>query len=136
VLKSGRPVIGVGTGGGHFLDQVHTPELNIGWGPSWVATTDRGYVDDPGLVTYFFDNHISIPGDGILTMLTGAAATYAVYNPPTSVVKVLRQHDDTSHWTVAQEDRFLQWGYSASPATMTTTAKDLFINCLYYMQGK
>jgi len=134
IVNSGKPVIAVGTGGGHFLDAVGG--LHIGWLPSAYGTTALGYVDNPGLGVYFFDVPISIPEDNILTMLTAAVRTLEVYNPPTSVVKVLRTQEYTTYWTVANEGRYMQWGYTASPSSWTATAADLFVNCIYYMQGQ
>jgi hypothetical protein len=137
ILNSGKPVIAVGSGGAQFLDKVTSPDIYIGWGNSAVTSSaTTGYVDNPGLVTYFFDNLITIPSDNLLPMFTSASVCCILYNPPTSVTKVLRDAVNTTYWAVAQENRFLQWGYDASPTTMTTDAKRLFINCLYYMQGK
>jgi len=52
------------------------------------------------------------------------------------VVKVLREQENPNYWTVANEGRYMQWGYPSSPDYWTWTASDLFVNCLYYMQGK
>lgn len=136
ILSSGKPVIAIGSGGTKFLDKVNSPDLYIGWLNSAVGTSTQGYVDNPTLVTYFFDNPITIPADNLLQIATSAKYYVGVYNPPTSVTKVLREATASNYWIVAQEDRFMQWGHEASPSFMTTDAKRLFINCLYYMQGK
>lgn len=136
ILNFGKPIIAIGYGGSHFLDQIISPDLNIGWGPSAVGTEQYGYVANTGLGIFYFDNRITIPTGNNIAVTTAAASTIKVFNPPTSVVKLLRDNDLVSYWPIAQEDRFMQWGYSASPTTMTATGCDLFINALYYMQGK
>jgi len=137
VLDTGIPVIGVGGGGARFLDKVTAPDLSIGWLPSATGTTDLGTVQNTGLGLFYFDNPITIPvGAPIISILTAASGCVEVYNPPASVTKILRDPQFTSYWPVAQEDRFMQWGYYPSPTYMTATGKALFLNCLYYMQGK
>ena len=35
---------------------------------------------------------------------------------------------------IGRHDNFLQWGWSAPPSKMTQAGKDLFINCICYIQ--
>ncbi len=137
VIKSGKPVIGIGNGGTRFLDKVTKPDLSIGFLPSAVGSTDLGLVVDRNMGLFFFENVISIPmAAPIIPILTAADACVEVHAPPASVTTILRDAQYTDYWPVAQEDRYMQWGYYSSPANMTDTGRDLFINCLYYMQGK
>ncbi|MHB9037879.1 MAG: tandem-95 repeat protein [Armatimonadota bacterium] len=136
VMDTGKPVIGIGSGGAQFLDKVLIPDLSIGWGPSAINSINSGTVTDPSLGVYYFDIPITIPVAGPMPILATTAGCVEVYNPPVSVVKILRDPQYTTYWPVAQEDRFMQWGYYSSPANMTNSAKSLFLNCLYYMQGK
>lgn len=137
IVKAGRPVIGVGSGGARFLDQVKDPDLSIGFLPSAVGSTDLGAVADTSLGLFYFDKLITIPVSApIIAILSSASGCVEVYNPPASVTKILRDPQYATYWPIAQEDRYMQWGYYPSPGYMTQTGKDLFINCLYYMQGK
>ena len=131
VLSSDKPVIAMGAGGARFLDQV--PDLYIGWGNSGTATLRQGYVADLSNVLYWFDNQISVPTDKVLNTMVVTATTTCLYNPPTGVYGILRHPTESDYWTVAQQGRFMQWGYDTLPSNLNQVAKNLLVNCLYYM---
>jgi len=135
ILESGKPVIAVGHGGVKFLDQVYKPDLNIGFLPSGGGSANSGWAQDTGLGVWYFDQPITIP-KGAPMVIQKSGGNYEVYNPPSSVTKIVRDPTLASYWPIAQEDRFMQWGFGGGPSVMSATGQQLFVNCLYYMQGK
>ncbi len=134
IVDSDKPVIAMGSGGARFLDQV--PDLYSGFANSASALLSQGYVSDLSSVLYWWDNIINVPTDGMLGLLTTTANTTYLTNPPAGVYGLLRHPTIATNWTVAQEGRFMQWGYDTLPSNMNQVAKDLLVNCLYYMQAK
>jgi len=134
IVNSDKPVIAMGAGGARFLDKV--PDLYLGYMNSGGGLLSQGYVDNSGNVLYWWDNPITVPTDKILGMTVTTVNTTQLYNPPAGVYGLLRHPTESAYWTVAQEGRFMQWGYDMIPAGMSQTAKDLLFNSLYYMQGK
>ena len=131
IVNSDKSVIAMGDGGARFLDRV--PDLYIGWGNSGVFMLKQGYVDNQGNVLYWFDNPITVPTDKILDTMVTTATTTCLYNPPAGVYGLLRHPTDSAYWAVAQQGRFMQWGYDTLPSNLNPVAKDLLVNCLYYM---
>jgi len=134
IVASGKPVVAMGAGGARFLDQA--PDLHIGWLNSASGTLKEGYVQNSGQVLYWWDNPINVPTNKVLDMMVAAATTTQLANPPAGVNGLLRHPTNDAYWPVAQEGRFMQWGYDTMPSNMNQVAKDLLVNCLYYMQGK
>ena len=131
IVNSDKSVIAMGDGGARFLDKV--PDLYIGWLNSGGFMLRQGYVSDQGNVLYWFDNPITVPTDKILDTMVTTATTTCLYNPPAGVYGLLRHPTDSVYWTVAQQGRFMQWGYDTLPSNLNPVAKDLLVNCLYYM---
>ena len=59
-----------------------------------------------------------------------------LYNPPQNVYGLLRHPTDSRYWLISREGRYMQWGYDTLPSNMSEVGSNLFVNCLYYMQGK
>ena len=55
---------------------------------------------------------------------------------PNDVLVIGREENDDHHYPILQQQsRYLFWGFTNSPASMTQTGKDLFINIVVYMTG-
>ena len=136
LVDSDKPIIAMGTGGAQFLDQVADPDLYIGSGNSMATNLTQGYVADLSSVLYWWEKIIPVPGDRLLEMFTSSTTAIQLANPPAGVYGLLRNPTLSQYWPIAQQGRFMQWGFHTLPSSLNPVAKDLLSNSLYYMQGK
>ena len=57
--------------------------------------------------------------------------------PPNDVVLLGREPEDPNHYPIVQEkDRYLLWGFTGNPDSMTPIGKELFINILFFLTSQ
>jgi hypothetical protein len=131
VQDSGLPVIGLGAGGTILFEQLG---LNIGYPNSMFFSDGELYVTDARHVIFNEPQIINVADTHIIRLYMSAECI-GVYegNLPPEIARYGRSILYPSHYTLVREERFLLWGYSDSPATMTETGKNLFINVMRFM---
>jgi hypothetical protein len=142
VQSSGRPIIGLGTGGAALFQELG---LSINFGNSWMtadttsttAANTEIHVVDSSMAVFKTPNEITIPSDSNLQIYT-KSGHIAEYFPSLSdsVVCIGREPTDTNHYSFLQEGvKYWLWGFTASPGNMTQAGKDLFVNLVSSIVG-
>ena len=132
INNPGKPIIGLGEGGYAFFGQLN---LDTGSPHGWHGSEKSIYVVDSTHTIFNTPNAITIPPDKNITLYTTTShvGIYLLSIPP-NVVALGRETDHASHYPLTLENnRYLLWGFTASPADMTATSRDLFINVVSYM---
>ncbi len=136
IKDSGASIVGIGTGGASFMDQIGQP---IGWGDSWTGSGARDiYVHDPDDSVWSKPFEITIPSSRVLTLYTANSPFVAVYLPgPVSGIKPIgRQSDNATHYPIISKDgHYLLWGFNRPPSAMTETGQRLFVNAANSILG-
>lgn len=130
ILGSGLPVIGIGNGGGRFMDAVTSPDLFIGWGNSAYLSASNGLVFGGDIYSYPHTVN-STPGAN-LRIYGSPVSTLALFDPTGNSLRLLRSPDSPAYFPVVSEaGKFYMWGYTGSPQGMGTTGKNLFSNLVF-----
>ncbi|HEU5319045.1 MAG TPA: hypothetical protein VFX49_23240, partial [Chloroflexota bacterium] len=140
VASFGKPVVGIGSGGGAFFSQLGTATgttFHIDWGNSWIGSgaTDTVVVDSANPI-WSSPNSISVTAGASVALYAGGVSFLAAYNPApiAGVTRIGRQSGDATHYPlIAQKSQgvcYMLWGFAGSPASMSGTGKDLFVNAL------
>lgn len=134
VSGAGKPVVGVGEGGYAYFGQL---ALAIGYpGAAHGPASTMGVVD-PTMPLYTAPYPITIPSGNVLNLYAAGVPTNSVdmYFPtgaPTGVTLIGSLPSSQGYYTVASQTLNnlcnSEWGYSGSPASMTLTGQDLFVN--------
>ncbi|MGC9466965.1 MAG: protein kinase domain-containing protein [Anaerolineae bacterium] len=131
LADTNKPVIGLGSGGSSFFDQIGEP---IGWGNAWLPSPARDiYVVDPDDNFWESPNEISIPGSRILSLYSSDSSYLSVYYPsPISGVEAIgRQYDNANHYPIISKDsKYLLWGFNQTPSSLTTVGRQVFLNAV------
>ncbi len=130
VRNSGKPIVGLGYGGSCLFQQLG---LSINWGNGWVGPLNQIYVVDPALPIFNLPKVVAIPENRLLTLYSSSdhIGEYAPYISP-SVQLLGREPNNANHYPLVQEGRNVLWGFTASPAGMTDSGKQLFLNLAAY----
>ncbi len=134
VSGAGKPVVGVGEGGYAYFGQL---SLGIGYphaahGPE----SDMGVVDAT-MPLYTAPYLITIPASHILNLYAAGVPTNSIFlnwpnGVPAGVTLIGSSISTKGDYHVASQTLKdtcnTLWGYSGSPATMTLTGQDLFVN--------
>ena len=131
---SGKPISGLGEGGYAFFGKLG---LDIGYPHGWHGNENRIYVVDATHRIFNYPISISIPPDKII-QLYNSTSHVGIYmpSPVAGVTRLGRESVDINHYPLIQEDtRYVLWGFSNSPAGMTQTGKDLFVNVVLWLLG-
>lgn len=130
ILGANTPVVGIGEGGARFMDAVTTPNLFIGWGQSAIALVADGAVFGGDI--YSTPHNLSVTTGDVLGVFGSSVYTVMLYDPNGTSQRMLRLPSSSGYFPVAGEaGRFYQWGYSASPLSMTQVGKNLFTNLVF-----
>jgi hypothetical protein len=131
VQNSGLPVIGLGEGGTILFEQFG---LNIGYQNSMPFSDEDLYISDTKHVIFNTPQVVTIPSTQIIQLYT-SAESIGIYegNLSQEISRYGRSVLYPAHYTLVREDRFFLWGYADSPAAMTETGKNLFINVVRFM---
>lgn len=132
IKNSNRPLIGLGEGGYELFGQLG---LESGYPNGWHGSENSIYVVDASHAIFQKTNSINIPEDAIL-QLYDSSGHVGIYIPSvsTGVTMLGRETGNIEHYPLLLEDnKYLFWGFTASPQSMTDTGKILFTNILAYM---
>lgn len=135
INAAGKPILGLGYGGSSFFQELG---LYINWGHSATGFATSAYVLYPEHQIFNFPNTISIPASRVIQLYSTAVPTLFEYVPsPQPGVNPLAQGVGyISYYLILQEDaRYVLWGFTASPAYMTQTGRELFVNIITWMLG-
>jgi uncharacterized repeat protein (TIGR01451 family) len=136
ILQSEKPIVSLGYGAQYF--DAHGG-LNIGWGPSWVATEYGAIAVNPADGIWTAPNTVPLAADESVRLYSLPHTTLAVYDPePSAVQRIGRQLQDQTHYPIASQSwtgQFgatcrTEWGYRRGPEAMTPYGKDAFVNLL------
>jgi hypothetical protein len=130
IAAANKPVVGLGNGGSLFFQALG---LNITWGNAVVATGDSVFAVDPAAPFWTTPNSVGVPGDSIVGLYDGNSDYISVKlpDPIEGVLTIGRQvNEPTQYPIVAEDGRFLLWGFNDGPADMTNRGQRLFINIL------
>jgi hypothetical protein len=132
IESSGKPVIGLGEGGYAFFGQLG---LSAGW-PNGVHNSYNSIeVIDPNNSLFSTPYPIDIPKDRILELYgeTDSVDIY-LYPVPETVTAIGGEADNPGYYPLAFEhNRYLFWGFSALPQSMTEVGKRLFVNVVIWV---
>lgn len=134
IKKSDKPLIGLGEGGYELFGQLI---LGSGYPNGWHGSENSIYVTDPSHPIFQKPNSIMVPRDGIL-QLYKSSEHVGIYIPSMSTEMVMlgRETRNKDHYPLLlEENKYLFWGFTASPESMTDTGRILFTNILAYMSG-
>jgi serine/threonine protein kinase len=130
LLNSGLPILGVGEGGYAFFGRVG---LAIGYDKGIKASGTDIFVVDPNSSIWSKPNQIDIPGNRTLTLYNSSqpfAAITVTASQPGLVLIGLQANDLTHFPLIAQDNKFLLWGFSAGPSAMNDLGQQVFVNAL------
>lgn len=131
ISDSAKPIIGLGEGGYSFFGGLG---LKTGYPNGWHGSKNSIYTVDKTQTVFNKPNSITIPTDNIL-QLYSSTGHVGIYLPsvPSNVIVLGRESTDTTHYPFTLENsKYLLWGFTASPTSMTQTGKDLFVNSVNY----
>ena len=132
VKDSYKPIIGLGEGGYALFGQL---KLDTGHPQGWHGDKNSIYVVDTSHTIFKTPNAIVIPKSKIIRLYTSTQHV-GIYLPaiPSNIAVLGREVESTSHYPLTLErNKYLLWGFTASPVGMTGVGKDLFINVVSYM---
>ena len=134
IQNSGKPVLGLGQGGASLFEELN---LYIRHGQCWTSTNETEmYAYDVEHPIWNVPYNIYVSGNNLVTIYSQGSSAKDVYMPSAQegVLPLGRQHDDTTHYPLIEEDgRYLLWGFYDGPASMTSTGEELFINTVWYV---
>jgi hypothetical protein len=134
ILGSGKPVVGLGVGGGSYFDTIG---LTIG------MARQAFWLNERGLVPYLTSNRIfhqpcevcSSPLDIYLNAQWSAAVEWSHASPnAVSYASWPDPFDDLNPLCspLCSEGDCLFWGFYADPGLFTTAGRELFANAVWY----
>lgn len=132
VEESDKPIIGLGEGGYAFFGHL---KLETGHPNGWHGDEKSVYIMDSQNTIFLMPNEITIPRDKILQLYTSSGHV-GIYLPsiPSNIIVLAREAHDKNHYSLTLEkDKYLLWGFTASPDSMTNVGSNLFINVVNYM---
>lgn len=139
IVASGKPVLGLGEGGYAFFGKL---TLHIGYPNGWHgAETTMAVMDNTQ--TVFNLTHAMGVGTGrpftVYTSTNNVGVTLPSIVTRVPVNVALGREVSTTggnHYTLVSESgRYMLWGYTASPVTMTEPGKNLFENVVRFTAG-
>ncbi|MHC4169582.1 MAG: right-handed parallel beta-helix repeat-containing protein [Planctomycetota bacterium] len=127
VEGSGKPVLGLGEGGYAFFGQLG---LSIGWPNGAHDSRNSILAIDPDSSHFSVPYPIAVPEDRTLQLYTETERV-GIYmrTVPETVTVLAAEAGNPMYYPIALEhDRYVIWGFSQSPESMTETGRDLFAN--------
>jgi len=132
VGNSGRAIIGLGEGGYEFLGKLG---LSIGFPHGWHGIKTNIHIVDPKHPIFHDPNEIPIQPEFRILNLYEETNHVGIHLPeiPIDVTVLGREIDDISHYPlVLEEDKYILWGFTGAPDTMTERGRQLFINVVRF----
>ena len=135
VDRSGKPILGLGRGGGTFFDLLG---LGIGWSKGAFGSETEIYVVDTAHPIFNQPTSINVPSNRIIELYT-STQQLSIYmpSPQYGITPLGRGVLRSEYCTLIQESsRYFLWGFTNSPDYMTQAGKNLFVNVVQYcLQG-
>lgn len=133
ISNAGKPIVGVGKGGYAFFGKL---SLAVGWGNGAHGSQSQAYAVAPTQSIYSAPQTITMPSDQILTLYSANQNVVEIYVPSGAPATLIgRDPADPAYYPLISQSVqgrcHTLWGYSGSPAAMTTTGKDLFANMVF-----
>lgn len=125
----GTPIIGLGEGGYRFFGRLG---LAIGYPNGTRTSRNSVYIVDPATPLISTPYPVAVPEDRILQLYTHADhVTVYLWPVPQTVTAFAREAETAGYYpVVAEQDRYLLWGYVESPESMTEAGRHLFLNAV------
>lgn len=125
----GKPVVGLGEGGYRFFGRLG---LAIGYPNGARTSRDSVYIVDPNTSLVSMPYPVAIPADRVLQLYTHTDhVTVYLWPVPQTVTAFAREADTAGCYpVVAEQGRYLLWGFIESPERMTETGRALFLNAV------
>ena len=134
ISSSGKPLIGLGLGGSYLFGSLG---LMTNYGQSWFGNSNSIYVMDTTHPVFNKPKSIFIPASKIIQLYSSTDNELAVYLPtiPSNVIVLgMESATDGNHYSFTLENsKYVHWGFTAAPASMTEVGKDLFINTVNFL---
>lgn len=129
ILQSNLPVFGLGRGGANLFNRLN---LAIGMPDIDLPSGSEVVVIDPGNPVWTTPNPIQIPGNNTLALYSTPSPVAAPASPQGSPnpQPIASLAGDSTRIPLVRQDRFLLWGFSGRPGTMTDAGRDLLLNLL------
>lgn len=134
IKRSNKPLIGLGEGGYELFGQLG---LGSGYPNGWHGSEDSIYVVDPSHAIFQKPNIIEVPEDGILQLYESSRHVgIYIQSTSTGITALGRETGNEEHYPLLlEENKYIFWGFTASPESMTDIGKALFSNIVAYMNG-
>ncbi|MFX0114042.1 MAG: hypothetical protein ACFFB3_05810, partial [Candidatus Hodarchaeota archaeon] len=133
VNSTGVPILGLGEGGYSFFGNL---SLYIGWPNGRHASKHSINVTDsshPIFNTPYTINGETIRLYNVTVGEVGINLPIEVI-PPSDLVLLGRESDDAEYYPLIQQtERYLLWGFTASPYWMTPAGRELFLNAVHFL---
>ena len=130
IESSGKTIVGLGEGGYAFFGQLG---LSIGSPNGMHDRSNSIEVIDPYHLLFTTPYVIDVPEDLALQLYTESDFVTLHLHPVPETVTVLGGGASYGYYPLALEyNRYLFWGFSASPENMTEVGKRLFINLVIW----
>ncbi|MEZ4833408.1 MAG: S8 family serine peptidase [Caldilineaceae bacterium] len=136
IQNSGLPVVGLGAGGYAFFGKIG---LSVGYPNGAAISTTSVQVTDFGdsQPYYTTPNALASVGDEILQIFDAEQAGIAISLSERLPEGVRVASSAAGQYAIVKEgQRYLLWGFGASPDAMTDTGRALFVNSLQQQAAK
>jgi len=130
IESSGKPIVGLGEGGYAFFGQLG---LSIGWPNGMHGSGNSIEVIKLNHSLFITPYVINVLEESELQLYTESDYVTLYLYPVPETVTVLGSDASPGYYPLAQEHkRYLFWGFSGSPESMTEIGKHLFINLVIW----
>jgi hypothetical protein len=128
VQGCGRPVVGIGEGGYALFGQLN---LSIGHPNGGHSNVGTIYVADPDCLLFNTPDSVALSSDQKLQVYTQTQSVSIWLSVIPEGMASFGQLDVVSdQHLIVMEQRYLLWGFTGSPASMTEAGQKLFINAV------
>ncbi len=128
-----KPILGMGEGGYAYFGKLG---LQIGYPKGAHGSGKDVQVVEPASPIWNTPNHVSMPGDGIISLYTSDVNYAAIYYPTPlmGTEAIARTTTSPNHYPlITQVGPFFLWGFDGRPASMTNKGQKIFINLIEYL---
>lgn len=125
--NSGKPILALGEGGYSFFGQL---KLKTGSPNGWHGSENSIFVMNASKKIFNQPYAITIPENNIIQLYTSTdhVGIYLL-SVPSNVIPLGRESGDSDHYPLTVEkNKYVLWGFTGSPDTMTEDGKHLFVN--------
>jgi hypothetical protein len=129
INDSGKYIVGLGEGGYDFFGKL---SLNIGFAHGWHGSENSMIVVDSSHDVFKIPNNLGVTTGQTLSIYTSTGSV-GIYlpSPPANIVLLGQEVASSDHYPLLIENsRYLLWGWTASPDSMTQMGKGLFENII------